>query len=364
MLIDRHQGSCCQHTCNHQHGLPDTLLHDNSQVDVFRLTFATRSGHLWSVFQGVKLAAVKLHAPVRRISFHPADNSCLLATASQTLDSTATAAGADAKQQACSSHGVVVWQLHKLWDGHALTAIPLQLGSCCQPTCHAWAPEVSPIIIVDHMLSHSHVGGCWPLSLSMLRASTCHNLLAMGWSVTMQSVAGFTGLRPSMACAQPLLCAGVMQGVYVGCSDGSLLCVCPETGAVLGRAMAVPSAAQSMAAGDGAAGDGAAGLHAGQRVPSAKGTRCISSIAVNKHWLAVACQISPDVLFFQRCTSSSSAQRGGHFLQLLGRIRVSSVGEHPRQLMFGLGLQAGMMHAQSDCLFELCYPHAPSAGAS
>jgi hypothetical protein len=100
--------------------------------------------------QGLKLAAVKLHAPVSSISFHPADNTFLLTTTADAAaagNSPSSSVDASTAQAAAgnsaSSHAAVLWQLHKLWERHELQAHGLPLPVCCTPTCHAWAPEVS-----------------------------------------------------------------------------------------------------------------------------------------------------------------------------------------------------------------------------
>lgn len=102
--------------------------------------------------QGLKLAAVKLHAPVSSISFHPADNAFLLTTTSgaaaagNTPSSSAEASTAQAAAgNSPSSHAAVLWQLHKLWERHELQAHGLPLPASCTPTCHAWAPEVGRV---------------------------------------------------------------------------------------------------------------------------------------------------------------------------------------------------------------------------
>jgi len=104
--------------------------------------------------QGLKLAAAKLHAPVSQISFHPADNACLLTTASEAPDHAgiaAAGAGEAARRKtapsavdaaASQSDSLLLWQLHRLWDRHELQSTALQTVSGCKPTCHAWAPEV------------------------------------------------------------------------------------------------------------------------------------------------------------------------------------------------------------------------------
>jgi hypothetical protein len=51
----------------------------------------------------------------------------------------------------------------------------------------------------------------------------------------------------------------------------------------------------------------------------------IGSLAVNKHWLTVACSGCPDLCFYQRHSSSSQGQLGGP-LACLGTVRVSSIG--------------------------------------
>lgn len=52
----------------------------------------------------------------------------------------------------------------------------------------------------------------------------------------------------------------------------------------------------------------------------------ISSIAVNKHWLAVGCSGRPDVSFYQRYTAGSKQQQEDCQLRPLGSVQVSSVG--------------------------------------
>jgi hypothetical protein len=111
------------------------------------------------LLQGLKLAAVKLHAPVSSISFHPADNAILLTTtagaaaagsspSSSIEPSTAQAAAGNSP----SSHAVVLWQLHKLWERHELQAHGLPLPASCTPTCHAWAPEVGQVFYCQQPL--------------------------------------------------------------------------------------------------------------------------------------------------------------------------------------------------------------------
>lgn len=134
--------------------------------------------------QGFKLAAAKLHAPVSQISFHPADNSCLLTTASEAPDHASTAA-AGAGEAACSkaapsavdaaasqSGSLLLWQLHRLWDRHELQSTALQTASGCKPTCHAWAPEVGAAACCGAVAMAS----AWPLMLEWFNGmpACCH----------------------------------------------------------------------------------------------------------------------------------------------------------------------------------------------
>lgn len=145
-------------TCDH-------LCTSKSLVSLLRLTCT----------QGVKLAAVKLHAPVTDISFHPADNSCLLTTCAAAAvvgEAAACMSGGSADTASISSAGqddnaVTVWQLHRLWDRHELQPVGLKLHRACQPTCHAWAPEVR---------AHVALPGWRTSSGGMSTCKCCHTL--------------------------------------------------------------------------------------------------------------------------------------------------------------------------------------------
>lgn len=86
----------------------------------------------------------------------------------------------------------------------------------------------------------------------------------------------------------------------------------PETGAVISKASAQVIAA---AAGSRSSADNPA--------QSSDASASVSSIAVNKQWLVVACSNAPHLSFYQRWAGEQQSDE----LQPLGSMQVSSVGE-------------------------------------
>jgi hypothetical protein len=100
----------------------------------------------------------------------------------------------------------------------------------------------------------------------------------------------------------------LLQGVYFGCTNGSILCIDPESSALLGTTAAL------------------------QPEPAAA---AVSSIAVNKEAVVSASSSSPQLAFYSRCSCSTTSsgkqqqqqQQQGRGLQLLGSARASTQGE-------------------------------------
>lgn len=171
----------------------------------------------------------------------------------------------------------------------------------------------------------------WPsvLSRSQFPAGMCYYPACLPALDCIRSVLHF---HVYMHCA---------QGVYIGCSNGSVLCISPETGAVISTTAVGQQAVPAGAVDDGAAGASANDIS-------------ISSLAVNKHWLAVACSGCPDLCFYQRHSSSSQGQLGGP-LACLGTVRVSSIGEWLRPTARALQSVMG-----ERCQYVALQPHMAS----
>jgi hypothetical protein len=99
----------------------------------------------------------------------------------------------------------------------------------------------------------------------------------------------------------------LLQGFYFGCTNGSILCIDPESSALLGTTAASQPEAAAAA---------------------------VSSIAVNKEAVVSASSSSPQLAFYSRCsagaTSSSKQQQQqqqARGLQLLGSARASTQGK-------------------------------------
>jgi hypothetical protein len=99
-----------------------------------------------------------------------------------------------------------------------------------------------------------------------------------------------------------------LQGIYVGCTNSSILCIDPESSALLGTTAAL------------------------QPEPAAAAV----SIAVNKEAVVSASSSSPQLEFYSRCSASSTSsgkqqqqQQQGSGLQLLGSARASTQGKNP-----------------------------------
>lgn len=108
----------------------------------------------------------------------------------------------------------------------------------------------------------------------------------------------------------------------MGCSDGSVVCISPETGAVISMSEAV-AATSGHAESSGAADSGDTALAASSTSGVATS---ISSIAVNKHWVVAASCTWPHLCFFQRSSVSGNQAQPSSLLRV-GSIQASSVGE-------------------------------------
>jgi hypothetical protein len=99
-----------------------------------------------------------------------------------------------------------------------------------------------------------------------------------------------------------------LQGIYFGCTNGTIVCVDPESLAVLCTAVATETGPAAAA--------------------------CVSSVAVNKDAVVVSSNDCPQLCFYSRCSASSMSgkqqqqqQQTGRGLQLLGSVRAGSQGE-------------------------------------
>lgn len=105
-----------------------------------------------------------------------------------------------------------------------------------------------------------------------------------------------------------------MQGVYFGCTNGAIVCVDPESSAVLGTTAALETGSEAAA---------------------------VSSVAVNREAVVACSSESPQLTFYSRCTASSLSgkqqQQTGKGMQLLGSVRASSKGELQKRNVWHAG---------------------------
>lgn len=96
------------------------------------------------------------------------------------------------------------------------------------------------------------------------------------------------------------------QGVYLGCTNGVIVCMDPEAAVLLGTTAALE--------------------------PEPEPAAVISSIAVNKEAVVSASSNSPQLSFYSRCigstTSGQQQQQESRGMQLIGSVRASTQGEH------------------------------------
>lgn len=115
----------------------------------------------------------------------------------------------------------------------------------------------------------------------------------------------------------------LVQSVYIGCTNGSVLCIDPESSAVLGSTTAPDEGQTAVAA------------------------AAVSSIAVNKDAVVTACSTSPQVLFYSRAVAAVQDKQQHHekaVLQLFGSVQASTQGGHVRRPCCNSVSPARMLH--------------------